>query len=248
VSVPIAAEDALSESGFAERFAAIDWTAVALALDQMGFAQLEGLLTANECEAIAGSYDDEPRYRSTVVMARHGFGRGEYKYFDYPLPRQITNLRRLFYAPLAGIANRWAELIGNARRYPDSLDRFIAECHAAGQLRPTPLVLRYEAGGYNRLHQDIYGDIAFPLQAAVLLSEPGRDFEGGAFVLTEQRARMQSRVEVVGLGQGDCVLFAVNERPVKGARGYHRARVRHGVSTLSRGQRMTLGIIFHDAR
>jgi hypothetical protein len=214
----------------------------------VGYAHVKGLLSVDECLAIAGWYDDGERYRSTVVMSRHGFGQGEYKYFDYPLPRLVMTLRQRAYPYLATIVNRWAALLGETTRFPATLDRFTAECHAAGQLHPTPLILRYETGGYNRLHQDIYGEIAFPLQMAILLSEPGRDFEGGEFILAEQKPRMQSRAEVVPLRQGDAVLFTVNERPVKGARGYYRARMRHGISTVRRGQRTTLGISFHDAR
>jgi uncharacterized protein len=239
-----------SETGpsLAKRVAAVDWAALARSLDDLGYAQVKGLLSAGECQEVAGWYGDARRYRSTVVMARHGFGQGEYKYFAYPLPRLVTALRQQAYPHLAAVANRWAEQLGEAARYPDTLHRFTAQCHAAGQNRPTPLILRYGAGGYNRLHQDLYGDIAFPLQMAILLNEPGRDFEGGEFILAEQRPRMQSRAEVVPLGQGDAVLFAVNERPIKGTKGFYRARMRHGVSTIRRGQRATLGIIFHDAR
>jgi len=240
--------DPVAQPSLAKRIAALDWAAAARALDDMGHAHVKGLLSAGECDEVAGWYDDAGRYRSTVAMSRHGFGQGEYKYFVYPLPCLVMALRRLAYPHLAAVANHWAALLGEARRYPDTLDGFSAECHAAGQLRPTPLVLRYAPGGYNRLHQDLYGDIAFPLQMAILLSEPGRDFEGGEFVLAEQRPRMQTRAEVVPLRQGDAVLFAVNARPVKGTRGHYRARMRHGVSTVRSGQRTTLGIIFHDAR
>jgi hypothetical protein len=217
-------------------------------LDEAGYAQMSDLLSADECRAIAGWYDDGQRYRSRVVMNRHGFGEGEYKYFAYPLPRLVMTLRQQAYPHLAVVANRWAALLGKTTRFPEALDRFTAECRAAGQRRPTPLILRYEAGGYNRLHQDLYGEITFPLQMAILLSEPGRDFEGGEFILAEQKPRMQSRAAVVPLRQGDAVVFAVNERPVKGTKGYYRSRMRHGVSTVRRGQRATLGIIFHDAR
>ena len=238
----------VAEPSLSHRLAAIDWSAAARALDDRGFAQLEGLLSAEECREIAGRYDDAGRYRSTIVMTRHGFGEGEYKYFAYPLPGIVASLRQAAYPHLAGVANRWAAMLGEEGRYPDSLDRFTRQCHAAGQRRPTPLILRYEAGGYNRLHQDLYGDLAFPLQMTILLSVPGREFAGGEFILAEQRPRMQSRAEVVPLARGDGVLFAVNERPVKSARGYYRARMRHGVSTVRRGQRTTLGIIFHDAK
>jgi hypothetical protein len=237
-----------SEPSLGRRIAAVDWVAAGDSLDATGYVHLPGLLSGEECREIAGWYDDERRYRSTVIMARHGFGQGEYKYFAYPLPRLVASLRRQAYPHLAAVANRWSEYLGEERRYPASLERFTAQCHAAGQRRPTPLILRYEAGGYNRLHQDLYGDIAFPLQLAILLSEPARDFDGGEFILAEQKPRMQSRAEVVPLRQGDAVIFAVNERPIKGARGFYRARMRHGVSTIRRGQRATLGIIFHDAR
>ena len=240
--------DSTTEISLARRIAAVDWAAAAQTLDNVGYAHLKALLSAGECDEVAGWYDDARLYRSTVVMAHHGFGQGEYKYFAYPLPHLVAVLRRLAYPPLAAVANRWAALLGEATRYPDTLERFSAECHADGQLRPTPLILRYGAGGYNRLHQDLYGDIAFPLQFAILLSEPGRDLEGGEFILAEQKPRMQSRAEVVPLRQGDAVLFAVNQRPIKGARGHYRARMRHGVSTVRGGQRTTLGIIFHDAR
>lgn len=240
--------DRVAQPSLAKRVAALDWTAAARSLDQTGYALVQGVLSARECHEVAGWYDDSARFRSTVVMARHGFGQGEYKYFAYPLPRLVMNLRRLAYPYVVAVANRWAGLLDGAARFPVTLDRFTAECHAAGQLRPTPLILRYASGGYNRLHQDLYGDIAFPLQMAILLSKPDRDFEGGEFVLAEQRPRMQTQIEVVPLRQGDAVLFAVNERPIKGTKGYYRARMRHGVSTIRRGQRATLGIIFHDAR
>jgi hypothetical protein len=241
-------DDSRVKLGLSGQLAAVDWAAAGTALDGIGYAHLPGLLLPAECAEVAGWYHDERRYRSTVIMARHGFGQGEYKYFAYPLPRLVASLRRQAYPHLAVVANRWSEYLGEERRYPASLDRFTADCHAAGQRRPTPLILRYEAGGYNRLHQDLYGDIAFPLQLAILLSEPGRDFDGGEFILAEQKPRMQSRAEVVPIRQGDAVIFAVNERPIKGARGYYRARMRHGVSTIRRGERATLGIIFHDAR
>ncbi len=238
----------IAEPSLARRIAAVDWATAGHALDDMGYAQIKGLLSSDECREIAGWYGEARRYRSTVVMIRHGFGQGEYKYFAYPLPRLVSALRQHAYPHLATVANRWAELLGEGARYPGALARFTAQCHAAGQRRPTPLILRYEADGYNRLHQDLYGDIAFPLQMAILLNEPGRDFDGGEFVLAEQRPRMQSRAEVVPLGQGDALIFAVNERPIKGPKGFYHARMRHGVSTIRRGQRTTLGIIFHDAR
>ena len=224
-----------------------DWTAASEALDTQGWAVLPRLLTPAECEATAALYDGTARFRSTVVMARHGFGRGEYRYFAYPLPDSVQALRTVLYPRLVPIANQWHERMGLERRFPDIHADYIAECHAAGQVRPTPLLLRYGPGDYNCLHQDLYGDLAFPIQVAILLSEPGRDFTGGEFVLTEQRPRMQSRPEVVPLGLGDAVVFPVRERPVRGSRGHHRVLMRHGVSRLRSGERFTLGIIFHDA-
>jgi hypothetical protein len=209
---------------------------------------LQGLLTPDECLALAAFYPDDAHFRSRIVMSRHGFGRGEYKYFAYPLPDLIAALRPELYAHLAGIANRWNEAMGIDIRYPARHDAFLGRCHDAGQTRPTPLLLQYEAGDYNCLHQDLYGEHVFPLQVAILLSEPGRDFEGGEFVLTEQRPRMQSRAEVVPLRQGDAVAFAVHHRPVQGTRGTYRVNLRHGVSRLRAGRRYTVGVIFHDAK
>jgi uncharacterized protein len=231
----------------ADRVDAIDWERVADDLDAQGCAMLGRLLTPPECRAIATLYGDDDRFRSRVVMARHGFGQGEYKYFGYPLPAPVGELRSALYPRLAPIANRWNERMGIDQRYPADHAAFLELCHKAGQLRPTPLLLRYGPGDYNCLHQDLYGALAFPLQASILLSEPGRDFTGGEFVLTEQRPRMQSRPEVVPLGQGDAVVFAVHHRPVKGTRGTYRVNMRHGVSRLRSGQRHTLGVIFHDA-
>lgn len=225
----------------------IDWHAVQEQLDAFGCALIPGLLSAQECEAYAALYDRPQLFRSRVVMERHGFGRGEYQYFAYPLPGPLAELRSALYPPLARIANRWQAALGLEGRFPEQHAGFLARCHAAGQLRPTPLLLRYRAGDYNCLHQDLYGEHVFPIQAAVLLSRPGEDFEGGEFVLTEQRPRMQSRAEVVPLGQGDAVVFAVNQRPVQGTRGIYRVAMRHGVSRLRRGVRHTLGVIFHDA-
>jgi hypothetical protein len=225
----------------------IDWSAAAEALDAHGCAIVPKLLSQNQCGAAQALWNDEARFRSRVHMARHGFGQGEYRYFTYPLPEAVAALREQLYPPLAGIANRWAERLGLARRFPASHTAFLQECHAAGQVRPTPLILRYQPGDWNALHQDVYGEHVFPLQVAILLSEPGRDFEGGEFVLTEQRPRMQSRPEVVPLAQGDAVVFPVRERPVKGSRGDYRVQMRHGVSRLRAGRRFTLGIIFHDA-
>ncbi|MGO4129433.1 2OG-Fe(II) oxygenase [Inquilinus sp. YAF38] len=231
-----------------DRVSGIDWDAAAAELDQHGAAVLPALLTPQECRAIAALYPEDKPFRSRVVMARHGFGRGEYKYFAYPLPDPIAGLRAALYPRLAPVANGWNARMGIDTRYPDRHEAFLKACHAAGQTRPTPLLLQYEPGDFNCLHQDLYGDLAFPLQVAILLSEPGRDFTGGEFVLTEQRPRMQSRPEVVPLRQGDGVAFAVHHRPVAGTRGDYRVNLRHGVSRLRSGRRHTLGIIFHDAR
>lgn len=225
----------------------LDWTAIERDLDAYGAAVASKLLIPEVCRALAALYPDDEKFRSTVVMARHGFGRGEYKYFAEPLPDVVAALRRELYRPLAPIANRWNETMGVGVRYPPEHDAFRAACRAADQSRPTPLMLRYGPGDYNCLHQDVYGALVFPLQVAILLSAPRRDFEGGEFVLTEQRPRMQSRAEVVSLGQGDGVVFAVRERPVQGTRSSYRVALRHGVSRLRAGERFTLGIIFHDA-
>ena len=232
----------------AARVGAIDWARTGQELDALGCAVLKGLLTPDECRTIAALYPDDSRFRSRIVMGRHGFGRGEYKYFSYPLPDLIAALRPALYARLCDVSNRWNEAMGIAIRYPDDHEAFLKRCHAAGQTRPTPLLLQYEAGDYNCLHQDLYGEHVFPLQVAILLSEPGRDFEGGEFVLTEQRPRMQSRAEVVSLAQGDAVAFAVHHRPVQGTRGTYRVNLRLGVSRLRSGRRHTLGVIFHDAK
>ena len=225
-----------------------DWPAIETALDREGWAVLPGLLSPQSCAELAASYDSDAHFRSTVTMARHGFGRGEYRYFAYPLPPMVSALRTALYPHLAEIANRWHARMGLDRRFPAAHADFLAECHAGGQLRPTPLLLRYDPGDYNCLHQDLYGEHVFPLQVAVLLSAPGTDFDGGELVLTEQRPRMQSRAAVVPLRQGDAVVFAVNQRPVRGSRGDYRVTMRHGVSTIRRGRRHTLGIIFHDAK
>jgi len=216
-------------------------------LDERGYALLPSLLDAAACAQLASLYDDASRFRSRIVMGRHGFGRGEYQYFAYPLPPVIASMRRDLYAALAPIANRWNERQGKAADFPRTHEEFIARCHEAGQRRPTPLLLRYGDGDFNCLHQDLYGEHVFPLQMAVLLSRPGEDFTGGEFVLTEQRPRQQSRVEVVPLEQGDAVVFAVHHRPVQGTRGVYRVNMRHGVSRLRSGHRHTLGVIFHDA-
>jgi hypothetical protein len=231
----------------AERVEDIDWERVSTDLDARGCATIERLLLPAECHALAALYRDPDRFRSRVVMERHGYGRGEYKYFGYPLPELVAALRSALYPHLAPIANRWSAALRWEAAFPDTLEQFIERCHAAGQRRPTPLLLQYGAGDYNCLHQDLYGDHVFPLQVAILLSQPGRDFSGGEFVLTEQRPRMQSRPEVVPLAQGDAVVFAVHHRPVRGTRGVYRVNLRHGVSRIRSGHRHTLGVIFHDA-
>ncbi|QWG20046.1 2OG-Fe(II) oxygenase [Bradyrhizobium sediminis] len=235
-------------SGIPARVDAIDWAQATADLDAQGCAVLKSLLSPQECRALAALYPDDSQFRSRVVMGRHGFGRGEYKYFSYPLPPVIAALRPALYARLRGVANRWNEAMGIDIRYPEIHDAFLKRCHDAGQVRPTPLLLRYETGDYNCLHQDLYGEHVFPLQVAILLSEPGRDFTGGEFVLTEQRPRMQSRPEVVPLAQGDAVAFAVHVRPVQGTRGVYRVNLRHGVSRIRSGHRHTVGVIFHDAK
>jgi hypothetical protein len=237
--------DAKAVAGSIDR---LDWPAVAAELDAHGCAVIGPLLTPAECGALSATYAAEAPFRSRIVMARHGFGRGEYKYFAYPLPPAVAALRSALYPPLATIADRWAEQLKQAVRYPADHAEYLARCRAAGQARPTPLLLQYEAGDYNCLHQDLYGEHVFPLQVAVLLSEPGTDFTGGEFVLTEQRPRMQSRAEVVPLRQGEGVVFPVHHRPVEGSRGVYRVTMRHGVSRLRSGRRHTLGVIFHDAK
>jgi uncharacterized protein len=240
-SYPVAAQPAIA------RAEALDWQSIGQGLDEQGSAMLPGVLSPQECRALAGLYPKDDLFRSRVVMGRHGFGRGEYKYFNYPLPDLIQGLRTALYRRLAPVANRWNVAMGMDVRYPGEHADFVERCHSAGQLRPTPLLLQYEEGDYNCLHQDLYGEHVFPIQVAILLSEPGRDFTGGEFVLTEQRPRMQSRPEVVPLRQGDGVAFAVHHRPVQGTRGTYRVNLRHGVSRLRSGQRHTVGIIFHDA-
>ena len=225
----------------------MDWLEVESDLDARGFAIVPRLLDRDETGAVRAMYESETAFRSRVVMARHGFGRGEYKYFAYPLPDIVRDLREGFYPRLRAIANRWNEALKIDLRFPDSYPDFLARCHDAGQTRPTPLLLQYEEGDYNCLHQDLYGAHVFPLQVAILLSESGEDFDGGEFVLTEQRPRMQSRAEVVPLCRGDAVIFAVHHRPMRGARGFYRVTMRHGVSRLRRGHRHTLGVILHDA-
>lgn len=231
----------------AVQIGALDWTNIAAQLDAYGCATTGQLLTPEQCGALAASYTSDALFRSKVVMARHGFGRGEYKYFAYPLPELVVTLRDALYRPLADIANRWHEDLAIAVRFPRDHATYLARCHKAAQTKPTPLLLAYEAGDYNCLHQDLYGEHVFPLQVAFLLSRPGQEFTGGEFVLTEQRPRMQSRAEVVPLAQGEGVIFPVHHRPVQGARGTYRVNMRHGVSRLRSGCRYTLGIIFHDA-
>ncbi len=226
---------------------ALDFERIEAELAGQGWALTGTLLSAAQCAALAAAYEQAELFRSRIVMARHGFGRGEYQYFHYPLPPLVETLRTRFYAPLAAVANRWAELLGEEQRYPADHARYRALCRAAGQAKPTPLLLRYGEGDFNCLHQDLYGELHFPLQIAFLLDRPGVDFTGGEFLLTEQRPRMQSRAEVVPLGHGEGVIFAVNHRPVAGRRGAYRVRMRHGVSRLRSGRRHTLGIIFHDA-
>jgi hypothetical protein len=231
----------------ASRVAAPDDGRLAAELDARGFTVLPALLDDGACDALAGLYPVDAAFRSRVVMARHGFGRGEYSYFRYPLPELVATLRGALYARLAPVANQWRAAMGGDERYPATLAAYLRRCHDAGQRRPTPLLLRYATGDYNCLHQDVYGAEVFPLQVAILLSAPGRDFSGGELVLSEQRPRRQSRVHVVPLGKGDAVAFAVRERPVRGSRGFHRVTLRHGVSELRSGARTTLGILFHDA-
>ena len=241
----MSAQPALADE--ATRLESIPWQSLELELDARGFAVIAGLLTRSECRSLAGLYGDESLFRSRIVMARYGFGSGEYRYFAYPLPAPVAALRTGLYPPLASVANRWNDRLGVALRFPEQHEEFLARCHAAGQVRPTPLLLDYGPDDYNCLHQDLYGEHVFPLQATVLLSAPGTDFTGGELVLTEQRPRRQSRVEVVPLGRGDAVIFATAQRPVAGARGTYRVTMRHGVSRVRTGSRRTLGIVFHDA-
>lgn len=227
---------------------ASDWRGLADSLDELGHARLPRLLGADECRALARLYSRDECFRSTIDMEPRRFGRGQYRYFARPLPPLVESLRRALYPPLAGIANDWQQRLGRGERFERSLGPFLARCHRQGQTRPTPLLLRYREGGFNNLHQDLYGSVAFPLQVAILLSQPGRDFEGGDFLLVEQRPRQQSRGEAIALSRGEAVVFPTRERPVEGARGSYRAQLRHGASRLLRGERLVLGIIFHDAR
>jgi len=244
---PARAVAAPEPATIARRVDALDWAHLHADLDAHGAAVIGTLLAPRECDALAALYDDEASFRSRVVMARHGFGRGEYRYFRYPLPPLIAALRSAFYASLAPLADRWHRAMGLEARFPDRHDDFIARCRSAGQCRPTPLLLKYEAGDYNCLHQDLYGEHVFPLQVVLLLSQPGRDFEGGELVLTEQRPRMQSRPMVLPLQQGDAALIASHQRPQRGSRGVYRMTMRHGVSRVRSGLRFTAGIVFHDA-
>jgi uncharacterized protein len=235
------------DRSLASRLDALPWNVMEDELTERGYTLIPRLLDSAECNGLASLYDREAPFRSRIVMARHGFGCGEYKYFAYPLPDPVAELRSLLYARLVALANRWTDWLGSGTRFPPTHDEFVERCHAAGQQRPTPLLLRYGPGDYNCLHQDLYGEHVFPVQVTVLLSAPGADFSGGEFVLTEQRARRQSRVEVVPLEKGDAVLFAVHHRPLQGARGAARATLRHGVSRIRAGQRHTLGVALHDA-
>lgn len=240
--------DNFSASSGEERVKELDWERISRDLDAQGCAVLERLLTPDQCRSLTELYPEDELFRSHIIMKRHGFGSGEYKYFRYPLPDLLTELRTTLYRQIAPIANRWNEAMGIDVRYPEQHADFIERCHQAGQSKPTPLLLQYVEGDYNCLHQDLYGEHVFPIQVAILLSEPSRDFTGGEFVLTEQRPRMQSRAEVVALRQGDAVAFAVYQRPVQGTRGVYRVNLRHGVSRVRSGQRHTVGIIFHDAQ
>ena len=232
----------------ARKISSLAWESIEKELNERGYATTGPLLNQNECIRLAAGYERDDAFRSHVIMAHHGFGKGEYKYFRYPLPDLVGSLRNALYPPLAQIANRWSTALSHDAKYPPGHAEYLELCHSAGQPRPTPLLLKYGEGDYNCLHQDLYGDLFFPLQVAFLLSRPGEDFAGGEFVLTEQRPRMQSRVEVVALSQGEGVIFAVNQRPVQGARGVYRVAMRHGVSRLRSGSRYTLGVIFHDSK
>jgi uncharacterized protein len=244
---PFRSANADASVSVAERVATLDWSAIGTELDERGVSTTGPLLSPDECTTLAALFDRDDKFRSRIVMARHGFGRGEYKYFAYPLPGLVAALRAELYPRIAPTANRWFERMGQASRVPPTLEAFLKLCHAAGQVHPTPLLLRYKEGDYNCLHRDLYGATVFPIQVAFLLSRPLIDFEGGEFVLVEQRPRMQSRAEVVSLGQGEGVIFAVSQRPVRGTRGDFRVSLRHGVSRIKAGNRYTLGIIFHDA-
>jgi uncharacterized protein len=245
---PTRSRNRAAPAPLAERIAALDWTRIGAELDARGFALTGTLLHPSERSALVAAYGDAALYRTRVVMSRHGFGDGEYQYYGYPLPPTVQGLREAVYPRLAPIANRWALALRSPTTYPPTLAEMLERCHRAGQTRPTPLILTYAAGDYNCLHQDLYGENVFPIQLTVLLSEPQRDFDGGEFVLVEQRPRKQSRAHVAPLAAGEGVLFAVNVRPVEGTRGVYRTSMRHGVSTVRSGSRTTLGVIFHDAR
>lgn len=238
----------MTTQSIADRINLLDWEQLGSDLDENGFAVVEGFFSASECEGYSSRYDDDALYRKHISMSRYSFGKGDYKYFKYPLPDQVQEMRQHFYSALAPIANRWNDLLSIQTRYPSSHALFMERCEQAGQLRSTPALLRYEAGGYNCLHQDVHGDHCFPLQVAILLSQPGEDFTGGEFVMTEQRPRKQSHVKVVPLRKGDMVIMATSIRPNKGARGYHRANLKHGVSLIREGNRSTLAVIFHDSK
>jgi uncharacterized protein len=236
-----------AETSVTDRIAGLDWPSLTAQLDEQGFAQTGTVYSARECRELAASFGDEDKFRSTIDMRRYRFGEGEYKYFDAPLPGLIEQARQAFYPPLAALANDWARRLGEPDGFPDDLDAFLERCHSAGQRRTTPLILRYFEGGHNTLHQDLYGEVAFPLQVATVLNRPGEDFEGGQFVLLEQRPRAQSRAHVIELERGAFVIFPTRQRLVSGTRGYYRSGMRHGVATVRSGERVTLGIIFHDA-
>ena len=240
-------EKSVIAAAAAAKIATLDWTRIAADLDASGAANAGSILTPTECATLTALYADDTQFRSRVVMARHGFGSGEYKYLNYPLPMLVEGMRQALYPHLQAIANRWAMALGSKQSYPTDLDGMLARCHAAGQTKATPLMLSYQSGDFNCLHQDLYGEHVFPLQVVILLSAPGRDFDGGEFVVVEQRPRMQSKAEVVALCQGDAAVFATRERPKQGAKGTYRVQLRHGVSRIKRGERLTLGLIFHDA-
>src|SRR5215469_2088868 len=237
-----------SHPSLQDKIASLDWHEIQSSLSEQGYSTTRPLLTPTTCDELAAGYNNAAQFRSRIIMSKHGFGRGEYQYYNYPLPQIVQTLRDSLYRPLARIASQWSRGLNHPIDYPSEHKQFLAQCHAAGQTRPTPLLLQYQTGDYNCLHQDLYGDLVFPIQVTFLLSAPGRDFTGGEFVLTEQRPRMQSRVEVVSLHQGEAVLFAVNHRPQRCSRGIYRVAMRHGVSSIRSGYRFTLGVIFHDAR
>ena len=230
------------------RISALDWAGLNVHMDAQGFAAVPGVLSQTECEGLKALYPRAALFRKKVVMAKHDYGQGEYQYFDYPLPALVARMRAVFYRHLAPVANRWSEMLGQAAKYPDQLPEFLKQCHAAGQVRPTPLILKYGSGDFNRLHRDLYGEWQFPLQVVFLLDEPGQDFEGGELVLVEQKPRSQSRAEVIPMRKGTAVIFAVSECPRMGVRGYRKLKLSHGVSRVRSGNRHTLGLIFHDAQ